>query len=62
MKSWHGVKPIGQPYLIPLEKAIDSIKNIFTGLWDYILKSFEGIGEGFSIIWEFNSSHTIRYI
>lgn len=36
----------------PLEKAIDSIKNIFTGLWDYILKSFEGIGEGFSIIWE----------
>lgn len=36
----------------PLEKAINAIKNIFTGLWDYILKSFEGIGEGFSIIWD----------
>ena len=36
----------------PLEAAIESIKTVFSELWSYIIKSFEGMFDGVSSIWD----------
>lgn len=36
----------------PLEKAIESIKTIFSELWSYIIESFEGMFDGVGAIWD----------
>lgn len=38
---------------VPLENAIETVKNVFSSLGEYVSKSFSGIFDGFGGMWEY---------